>query len=507
MEEATAASIGLDMTTTKSAWIVAFLLVLASGVLFVITTQHGIGILPDSTRYMRLGPMSYDAPLYTWALDAIRASGVSVGRGARSLGLFLVCANTALIWGMLLRATGRITPSAAGTAIIVLSPQFVGFHAVAMSEPLFLALLFLTIFAFLDYRRTGQQAWLLVSGALFGLTMLARFSAAPMAAVIALVLLFDRRRRLTDRIVAVAWFAVVSGTIFAAWAVTSKLTSGQSVGRDFAFYGNAGPARWLAGLETLTAFLLPEQVPLPVRAAVLLVVVAGIAWLLVRHMRTASATTADIIPIIWGLFAAFYVAFMVLAVTIEANMTINARYMLPCYIGMAICGTSLAARAVGNTAPSALKAVLAGFVALILPGHIIRSAAHAREAQASGVGYASMAWRASPTVAAVRALAPDATIFSNAPDALNFLTPRKTKFIPWREHPRTGRPDPAAPVGDVLARMRAALAAGNGYVVFLDRIDRRYGMSEADLVGTLDLQPIAAEADGRIYGAKRISTP
>src|ERR1044072_2019180 len=148
----------------RNPWVDCALLMLASAVIFLFNTHQGIGVEPDTTRYMRLGPESYDAPLYTWALDAIRFSGLSFQGGAKAFALLLVAANTVLIWHMLLLGSASTAYAATGTLLIALSPQFVGVHAVAMSEAPFLATLLLTVFAFLRYVESRRTAWLLGCG-------------------------------------------------------------------------------------------------------------------------------------------------------------------------------------------------------------------------------------------------------------------------------------------------------------------------------------------------------
>lgn len=489
-------------------WSNGVLFVFASTIIFLLNTHQGIGVLPDTTRYMRLGPMSYDAPLYTWALDAIRVFGISFGTGAKALALVLVGANTWLIWSTLLRGSGKIAYAAIGTTLIVLSPQFVGLHAVAMSEAVFLFALLVVVLLFAQYLESARTRWLLACGVALGLGMLARFTAAPMAIALAVFLLFDPRRTLRHRIADIGMLATVSGVIFLGWAVVSELTTGQSTGREFALYGNADSSVWLGGAETLSAFLLPGQIPPMFRIALLLGVIGSILLLFIKHGQKVLTKLADggspggaSIPVIWGLFVAVYVPFMVLAISIEANLTFDARYVLPFYVALVIIGVGAAASYVPARQNRLLGWTLVGLAALVLASHLVRTIDHTHKNNARGIGYASIDWTTSPVIGAIANLPADAVIFSNAPDALNYLTPRKTNFIPFKTHPRTGREDPENNVHDVLVRMRRSLAAGTGYIVFLDGVDWRFYMvTEAEIVGALRPTLIRREPDGRIYG-------
>src|SRR3546814_3589368 len=71
-----------------------------------------------------------------------------------------------------------------GTALILLSPHFVGLHSVAMSEPVYLAGTFLSVLIFLKYVATGKREWLVACGTVLGLTMIARFTTVPLIATL-----------------------------------------------------------------------------------------------------------------------------------------------------------------------------------------------------------------------------------------------------------------------------------------------------------------------------------
>jgi 4-amino-4-deoxy-L-arabinose transferase-like glycosyltransferase len=486
------------------------LLALASVFLFLLNTRQGIGILPDSTRYMRLVQTPYDAPLYTWSLAAFEAIGVSMVAGAKLLGLVLVIANTLLIWQLLIRGTGSLVAAAGGTALIIFAPQFVGVHALAMSEPLFLFTLFVTVLLFLRYLTSERGLWLILCGITLALTMLVRFTALPLGAAFAVILLADRRHAWSTRLRNLLLLGGVGASIFFTWVIASELTTGHAVGRALAFYGNADMELWLGGLKVLTAYLLPVQVPAIARLALLLLVIGATTWLCIAKtrsfIRADEKDPGDAIPVIFGLFALFYVGFMFLSVSIEANLQLNARYTLPFYIALVITAASAAFnRQGGGRLERLLAQALACVALLVLASHAVRTAVQTRENFQEGIGYASTAWTTSPIVRAVDALPHDATVFTNAPDPLNYLTPRYTLFIPFRTERRTGIEDPANPLARQMAELRARLAAGNAYVVFVDKIDWRfYLVTEAELRRSLDLKLIRREDDGRIYALKAL---
>src|SRR3546814_19973809 len=77
---------------------------------------------------MSINDKPFDAPLYPWMLMGLAATGISIEYAAKLAGLLLVGVNSALIWYLLARATNRSAYAAIGSAIIILSPQFVYLH-------------------------------------------------------------------------------------------------------------------------------------------------------------------------------------------------------------------------------------------------------------------------------------------------------------------------------------------------------------------------------------------
>ena len=115
--------------------------------LFLLVTHHGIGIWPDSTRYMSLSSQPWDAPLYPALLQLVAMPGIDIVSGAWGIGLVLAPLNAFLAWYLIRTASGSPAAAALGTAIIIIAPQTVTLHGLAMSEPLFLTTIYGTLIA------------------------------------------------------------------------------------------------------------------------------------------------------------------------------------------------------------------------------------------------------------------------------------------------------------------------------------------------------------------------
>lgn len=474
-----------------------------AGIIFLLNTYQGIGILPDSTRYMRLSPTPYDAPLYTWLL-ALTGQVADMETGAKCVGLLLVCLNTLLLWHIIWKGTASIPATALGTAAIIFAPQYVSLHSVAMSEPLFLTALFATVLLFLKYRQSGNIFWLILCAVALALSMLVRFAALPLAATLSVMLLTDRNKPLPNRIRDLMLLGGIGAAIFFAWAIVSQLIIGHSVGRELAFNGNADAQLWQSGLNMLTVQFLPSALPYAWRL-VFFLMLAGAILVLAIHWSRSKSNDADErtdfdLANIFGLYALFYIGFMLLSVSIEANLNLNGRYALPFYVAAVIAATALACTRSESRWASMARQMVIGAGLLIIVSHVVRTVDLTREDYRQGIGFASRSWKSSPIIRAVNTLPDDAKIYSNGPDALNYLTPRTTAFTPSIVQRRTGRDNPVNSFADQVERLRAQLAGGDAYIVILDRVDWRFYLaSEAELQRLLKLKMIRREADGRIY--------
>lgn len=490
----------------RALWLWPASLTLVSVVLFLLNTRHGIAIFPDSTRYLGLAP-SQDAPLYSWVLAGVAATGLARERAAELVGIILTFANTLLVWRLLLRATQIPAYAAGGTALIVLAPTFVGLHAAAMSEPLFFFFVFLSLLMLLHFWETADRRWLIACSIALGAAGLTRFTAPPLGAAIAVGLLLNRHVPFGRRVVDVAILAALSSAIFLSWSLLSQMIVGHSLGRAMAFYGNVGAKAWHTSLVTLLSWLVPSQIPDRVRIVLTCLVTVFSAilvfWQIGRALRQTEGEAAPerLLPTVLTLFFPFYLVFFFLAASIEANQTLVPRYALPIYVTTVLLMTIVVAEA--RERPGVigrLHTIMIAVAALVLVGDAMRTTQRTHQAYAQGVGYSSLAWTRSPTMRAVAQLPAGTTIYTNAPDAIIYVVRRHAVFIPMLALPRTGREDPDHPFAAQIAALRADPTPSNKVFVFFDGVDWRFYLpSEARLQGLLRLKLRDREADGRIY--------
>ncbi len=167
----------------------------------------------------------------------------------------------------------------------------------------------------------------------------------------------------------------------------------------------------------------------------LLVVVASGTYLCLDLMRRGRRVQlhkeAEMLVIVLGLFFFFYIGFVALSAHIEANLFLTGRYAFPVYVTTVM----LMAVVLGNAAstgrrPRYLTQAFAGLAILVLATHVVRTADRTRDAYVEGLGFASLSWSNSPIIQAIGKLPTDASIFSNAPDAIAYVLKRQSDYVP-----------------------------------------------------------------------------
>lgn len=486
-------------------WAVGFPLLAV--LIFLMSTHQGIGILPDSARYMNMAATPWDAPVYAAMLQLVALTGIDIVAGAWGIGLVLSGLNAFLTWHILRVASGRATYAAMGTALVVIAPQTVALYGLAMSEPPFLTAILATLLAFLRYVQSGDRRWLIAVGVGIGVASLVRFTGPALGAAMALFLIIDPRHDAKRRVADVARILIPSAVIFLGWAAIAAEVSGRSTGRPLEWLGNMTAREWWLSFNALAAWIVSDEVPAAMRRILFLMAMSASLFILVRHGRSVLGRAANgnaeasLIAIPLGFFFFTYLAFMVLATAIETNLHLNGRYAYPIYC-TSIMAVTIAMAQVNIADPVIrwLHRALIGLACLMLVSHGIRSTVRVHQAWQEGVGFASLDWARSPTLAAVDRLPRDAVIYSNGSDAIGYVLRRPARDIPAPFMLRTGRDDPNFPYRVQLAGAQAALARGNAYVVFLNRIDWRFYMaSEQELIRQLRLVPVAKLEDGTIY--------
>ncbi|HMA02077.1 MAG: glycosyltransferase family 39 protein [Gemmatimonas sp.] len=434
---------------------------LAFACTFAITSGAGPGLDPDSMSYMQAAstlahagalrdvqrdwesadstmPLAHWPPGYSVALAAVERLGVGPTQSARIISAIAAFVTIAVIAWLAGGVAGAGTGIVAGLLVMV-TPAVVQVHESVLSEPLFIALLVLTLAAM-----ARAPARPLVSGALAGLASIVRYAGISLVGGVVLWQ-FMRSGTLRERFVRALTAAVPSILLQGAWVLRTVHGAGSSAIRQISLYGEI-TSTLREGWRTTSAWLVPgmgEVWGIFVAAGV--AVLIGVAIWEARPLRERQTVAMAAV-----LLAACYLA-LVLASRLIADpgIPLDDRLMAPLLVLLEVAMVLIVAPAWRGW-PSSAKLLVAVLVTLWCGAALRVSVISARYAVTTGNDFAEDCWRDSPLVAWVRSNGGGHALFTNVPEALYFHAGRLSHELPDEQDATTG-----AAFVDTLVRRNA----------------------------------------------------
>jgi hypothetical protein len=431
-----------------------------------------------------LVPLSHWPPGYPLILAAAGSLGGDLLHVARVVNAAAVGLTVMFSTALILRATGSGLFALMGGVTIATSDAILLNGVMAVSEPLFL-LLVAAVLALLVSGRLGLAA------AVAGASVLVRFAGLPLVVTVATLALVSESgwRRV--------WYGtkllVVGLVPYALWLAYEAQQDASWVSAALAWHPPSTAALG-DGLATLSTWFAPLYAPLvPLALLVLLPTLA-----VLPGFRSASSVTRRLVRAA-GLFAAFYVPFVVLTMSfLYASTNLEKRILAPLYLVWAVAFFALLAETVHFWRRPFVRALPAGIAAAFVVSGIVFALALIPMSRHEGIGFSSRAWRDSPTMAYVEALPDDAIIYSDAAGAIYFLSGRLARSLPVHFSPYTLAANSSYEV-EVIAIGRAV---GDGAVLVDFDIwpTGGYKTDPRDIAAALALEPVLELADGVVYG-------
>lgn len=492
-------------------WWLALGLAVVGGVLVAVTTRHGARLTSDSVAYLSMGRRISDDPLKFFGpgtdpvVDKLNHWSPLAGLAlawtswldsdpftrARYLGIASGAACTALVFVLVRRRACRT--AAILTALLLLcSYELVWTLGTLGSETEFFPLVLLLLVA-ADVAIGGDRlrpGWLVVASLAGALSVSARFIGVSGLAALLVCAWFLCRREDRGRAFGIV---VVAGLVPAGiWTLVygSDRTPGMHLPTDQATELMATFARWV----------VPLDLPAPLRALVALVVVAAVAAAVVLWIRACRRTGLvghDRLLFLLAVMAAAYTAMLLFSSTfLDPDIAYRARILYP-LLAAFVVGVAVEA---GRPERVGERAVLpptwrtaATVVAIVL---LVASGASTIGEAFDGTtddGYERPIYTESETVAAAAELPEGTLIYSNAKIPLSLYAGRVARSYPWA-------PGAGAPTEDDLAPMLDDLRAGDGVIVFLDpeTVVRNDLPARADLEALPSIEVVATFDDGAI---------
>ncbi len=476
-----------------------------AGTLLVLaaTSRYGIGLAPDSANYLsaarslahgagflRFDGQQYSAwpPLLPLLLAVLEAAGVGARAGIRMLHALAFGAVVFLGGETLTRVVRSRVLAVIGALLILVAYPLQSVSVMLLSDALFVLLaVLLLLFAarFLSRGRAHQYA---VCCGLAAFVCLQRYLGGVFVLAGAALVVFVMRgpgtgRRLLRAVGLVAAGAVpVGGWLVRNLAVTGTLTGGRTPAAGSMLQ------HLLAGLTVVNDWFLPR-----VRAEwlgwVLLVgsagAVVGLAVLAWRGRRADPPDGAMLVRTA-AVFAASYLAAVVVATTVFVSDPIGDRLLAPAYIPvllLVLAGLERLGHILGRGRGRAWipRFAVPAVVLLMLVQPLYWGTKIVRSWVANGVGeYTRPVWQESATAAWLRETPPPGRLLSNDPAAVYLLTGLKVEGSPRIDE----EPGDRMGTGDYLA--------------WFARSHRPFRRPAEELDRRFLLEPVAVLEDGAV---------
>jgi hypothetical protein len=289
---------------------------------------------------------------------------------------------------------------------------------------------------------------------------------------------------------------------------------GNAVSRPVAFHP-PGLGELKDGLLQASKWgALPHYLPTVAKFGAPLVGLAGMIYLALRSLCKARKEDSELleparaasIPHLLTIALLSYLGLLVFSMAfVEEGIRLNEeRLMSPLHTLALSAAVPVAYWFLSRTRmkPASMAVAVAATLIMLNIGkhNLAATVPWAFARSTDGAQYTSRAWKESEIMQKVRALPPGIAIWSNASDALEFLTGRLSYRIPSKVVAGSNRP--VEDFGFQMRKFEQDLRTKNGVVVYVSAVDWRWNLpSEVELVARLGLKAVDKSPDGRIYVA------
>ena len=515
-------------------WLSILLLLLAifGGVVILVVTRWGIGASPDSVYYLgaaqnisagrwfslpstdgTFNPITRWPPFYSWVLAILSQTGLGIHSAARWLNALLTAANILLLGVILFPYVKRGSAAAVvilgGGLLMLVSPTFLEIHLMAWSEPLFIFLGISGLWVLGSYLDGNRFFAMLLAALLVGLAFLTRFAGAALVATGMVGLLLFTGTRWLRRISYTLIFGFVCSLPILVWVVSNFRAKGEVTSREFNFHP-IGVAHLKSVVNTFSSWLLiSENAPgLLKLGSILCVLLAFGSIYYVTKQRSSDSEWerrflgVSGIPGFIKLFALFiptYLGFLFVSISLfDANTPLDARILSPVFVtGMVLFLGWLLIWWQTPESSKGLKILIWIVGSILFIGYLVQGIGPLSNAYREGIGFNSLAWRHSATIAELNTFPPEVLLYTNMPEAILLHTGRAVNGFPTKFFSSDQMVNE-----NYLAElegMEKTLRERGGYIIYFNRLNSPALPSEKELNELLALRLLDQFEDGAIY--------
>lgn len=416
--------------------------------IFVFSTKNGLGVVTDSVFYLQAadnffnlgelvtdrGPLTHYTPLYSLSISFVTHFFGEPLVAAFYLQWFFYLFCSFLLFVATYRASGKsIITGFIFTLFFVFSPSVIRQFTGVMSEAAFICLAILIILTSASYLDKNSRQKLLLLGVLLPMCILTRYvGAALFFSTLLSLLLLDKKNNVNTKILNIIALVVPTVLIVAFWLIRNQLVSGGVTNRTFSYHP-FGFGQLESMLKSISLFFLPlhdlsKGLSSGYNVVCVLILLLAPCLVAVVKYREGVPKTRITIGLVSLLFCISYALFLILSISFfDYSTPLNERILLPLNIAFLICLSS----AVNDYKKVIPKLYVMFIVFVLLAVNIASGVNCSLKLNRDGYGYSSPSWRSLQLVSYAKSVN-DLKIYTNAHDALGFLTGRKVNLIPRR---------------------------------------------------------------------------
>lgn len=467
-----------SLAVLPSIWMLIALALLSAFMLGLAFSPWGIGVVHDSFFYLsgadnlsagrglvwnsggeEFRPLVHFPPGYSTVLAVLGGSHLLA---ASVLQIAAIAATVILIGGLILLGSGSRSMAVLGATVAAASPILFERYLDVRTEPIFLVLLLGSLTSLLRYLQTDDERWLWGAGVLTGLAGVFRYAGLAVlgSGILAVVIL--HRGAWIERAGKTIKYALIPTTTMGLLAIRNIVVSGTATNRVFSYHP-PGADVFRQALVSLSEWILPASVD-PLIRLIVLATFIGVAALL-AYLKNGGSQLLTLLAI----YAMAYAASLLLSLTFfDASIRLDNRILVPVYLYSLVGAFTVLGRVRAPRVP------IAAALIAILTVYAFRTASIVSTTRSSGRGFASRAWRTSPTIELLDQAAPSGAVYSNEAQAIYSLLGISAIPAPERTDPVKG--DVRAEYKSQLAEMQLGLMASESALVLFHPDQLRDGM-------------------------------
>jgi hypothetical protein len=512
---------------TKKRRLALITLILFAGVcasiLMYWVTDQGPGVSPDSTAYIATArsllagdglfvhgkPLTHYPPVYPLLLGIVGFfQHGDILLASRFLAAIFFGVNLVL-FGLMVRVCTKQSLSATICAmfLFLFSASAISIHSMAWSEPPYITFSMAAFLLLAHHIARPTVSLLVMASLMVGFAAATRYVGVVLFPTMALALLLMGNRSIKHKMRDIIAFTAVASLPIASWFIRNVMIAQSAANREFAFHPFS-----LGHVKNMIINIYDFVLPIPisnwmkafhvgVAAALFLFVIL----LLHRRMYIKQNATSlgIVLPALCILYFLTYLVFLSISISFfDAHTPVDDRLLFPAFLALTVAAFALAWSLSEQLGQQFVWYFFLSFVLFSVTINADYAIPSAIDIHYNGRGYTSKDWEQSETISYLLE-SRDVSfkkIYSNAPDAIRFLTGREAVQIPNKESPGTRRLN--ANYEEELSLILRECREGEALVAYLNKVAawRWYLPSTQEIESTGNVPVFRKMKDGVIYG-------